>query len=225
MEITILGISSSPIKNSNTEAFLKEALKAAGEVEGVSTDIIPLAGKTISDCIHCNWCVSKQKEGKACSLEDDMVDIYPRVLAADGLVLSSPVYLARLSGMMAAFLDRLRCFLHGNHYHGVLQNKVGGALAVAWFRNAGPETTLQTLASAFLAFGMIYPGMATVSNCAWGAAGVSSKGGMGKFDPDVKLGVLDDEFGLRSARSVGKRVAEVAKILKSGQSLLKEKEK
>ena len=220
MEIKILGISSSPVKNSNTEAFLNESLKAAAKIEGVSTEIIPLAGKTINDCIHCNWCVSKQKEGKPCSIEDDMADIYQRVLEADGLLLSTPVYLARLSGIMAAFLDRLRCFLHGNHYHGVLQNKVGGALAVAWFRNAGLETTLQTLASAFSAFGMIFPGLATVSNCAWGAAGLSSEGGMGKFDPDIKLGVLNDDFGLRSARSVGKRVAEVSKIFKAGQESL-----
>ena len=43
---------------------------------------------------------------------------------------------------------------------------------------------------------------------------------MGKFDPKIKLGVLNDEFGLRSARSVGNRIAEVAMIVKAGEKAL-----
>ncbi len=220
MEIKILGISGSPIKNSNTEAFLAEALKAAETIAGVKTELIALAGKEIADCRHCNWCISKQEEGKPCGVNDDMTELFPKVLEADGLLVATPVYLGRLSGPSAAFLDRLRSFLHGKVYHGVLNNKVGGALAVAWFRNAGLETALQSIFLAYSAFGMIYPTMGTGSACAWGAPGLSSEGGMGKFDPKIKLGVLNDELGLRSARSVGKRVAEVAKIVKAGQESL-----
>jgi multimeric flavodoxin WrbA len=110
--------------------------------------------------------------------------------------------------------------LHGKVYRGVLRNKVGGALAVAWFRNAGLETALQSIFYAFSAFGMIFPTLGAGSACPWGATGLSSEGGMGKFDPKIKLGVLNDEFGLRSARSVGIRVAKVARIVKAGQESL-----
>jgi len=74
-----------------------------------------------------------------------MEDIYPLVLEADALLLASPVYVARLSGYMASFLDRLRVFAHGNHYKGRLTDKVGGALGVGWFRHGGLETTLLIL--------------------------------------------------------------------------------
>ena len=220
MEAKILGISGSSISNSNTEAFLAEALKAAESVDGISTELTTLAGKEIADCKHCNWCISKQEEGRPCGVDDDMTALFPKVLEADGLLVATPVYLGRLSSLTASFLDRLRACLHGKVYHGVLNNKVGGSLAVAWFRNAGLETTLQSVFYAYSAFGMIVPTLGTGSSCAWGATGLASEGGMGKFDPKIKLGVLNDEFGLRSARTMGKRVAEVAKIVKAGQQSL-----
>jgi len=220
MEIKILGISGSPIKNGNTEAFLGEALKAAEEIDGVKTEIVVLAGRTINDCRQCNWCISKQEKGKFCALDDDMTDLFPKVLKADGLLVATPVYLGRLSGLLATFLDRLRSCLHGKVYHNVLKDKVGGALAIAWFRNAGLETALQSILLAYSAFEMLFPSPGTGSSCAWGATGLSSEGGTGKFDPDVRLGVLNDELGLRSARTVGKRVAEVSKIIKAGKGLL-----
>ena len=220
MEIKVLGISGSPIRNSNTEAFLKEALEAAAGIKGVQTELLALSGKQISDCKHCNWCVSKQEEGKFCSQHDDMTELFPKVLAADGLLIATPVYLARLSGLLTAFLDRLRSCLHGRVYRGALANKVGGALAVAWYRNAGLETALQSIFFAYSAFGVIYPTLGSGSACAWGAPGLSSEGGCGRFDPQVRLGVLNDEFGLRSAQSVGRRVAEVAQMVKAGQQSL-----
>jgi len=153
MEIEILGICGSPIKRGNTEVFLKEALKAAEETGNVKVNFISLAGKDIKDCRHCNWCIRKQTEGKFCAQEDDMAEIFPQVVKADALMLATPVYVTRLSGYLACFLDRFRVFSWGNVYHGKLENKVGGALAVAWFRHTGAETTLLTIVSAFFSLG------------------------------------------------------------------------
>ena len=61
--IRILGVSGSPVKGGNTEAFLDKALTYAASFEDVSTQMVSLAEKKISDCIHCNWCVAKQREG------------------------------------------------------------------------------------------------------------------------------------------------------------------
>jgi len=220
MEIEILGISGSPIKNGNTVAFLQEALKAAEEIGGVTTSLLSLAGKRIDDCKQCNWCISKQEEGKYCALDDDMTEIFPTVLAADGILVATPVYLGRMSGHLAACLDRLRSCLHGKVYREMLIDKVGGALAVGWIRNGGLESALQSILIAFSAFGMIFPAPGMASTCAWGATGFSSEYGMGKFDPEERVGVLKDEFGLRSARSVGKRVAEVARIVRAGKKII-----
>ncbi len=135
MEINVLGICGSPIKGGNTEAFLKESLRAAEATGDVKAKLIALAGKDIRDCRHCNWCLRKQEEGKFCAQQDDMVEIYPELLKADALLLASPVYIGRLSGYMACFTDRLRVFAWGNVYRGKLGSKVGGALAVSWGRN------------------------------------------------------------------------------------------
>lgn len=222
MEIKIIGICGSPIKGGNTEAFLKEALKAAEETGGVTTELISLAGKDIRDCIHCNWCLSKQEEGKFCSLKDDVPEILAKVLEADGLLLATPVYSTRLSGYMACLLDRFRVFGHGNYYKGRLKNKVAGALAVCWYRNMGAETALLSLVSAFLVNDMIPVTPHLGLGAPLGAVGLSSYEGTGKFDPQDRLGILKDEYGLASARSLAQRMVEVIRLVKAGEVALKE---
>ena len=216
MEVKIIGICGSPINGGNTEVFLKEALKAAEDTGDVKTELITLADKEIRDCRHCNWCLTKQVEGKFCSQNDDMVAIYPKVLEADAILLASPVYIGRLSGYLACFIDRLRVFAFGNLYQGKLHNKVGGALSVGWFRNLGIETTLISILSVFMGLEMIPVGPHHGLGALGGAGGLSSESGTGKFDPKEKLGVLKDEYGLRGARSLGHRVAEITKLLKAG---------
>ena len=48
------------------------------------------------------------------------------------------------------------------------------------------------------------------------AGGLSTEHGLGKFDPQDKLGVLKNEYGLGKARSIGEYTAEIAKLLKAG---------
>lgn len=217
MEIRILGVCGSPIRQGNTEVFLEATLKAAREMEGVTTEAVSLSGKDISDCQHCNWCLTGQKPGHFCKQNDDMNGIYPLLVAADGLILASPVYFARLSGRMACFIDRLRAFAYGNYYRGHLRSKVGGALAVGWNRHGGVETTLLSLNLAFSSLGML-----TVHErgSSLGAGGVSSLDGTGKFTPDDKLTVLKDEYGLKSARRLARRMVELIRITKAGKEAL-----
>ncbi len=219
MEINVLGVSGSPIKEGNTEVFLSEALKTAEGLGNVSTELIRLAGKHISDCRHCNWCIAKQEEGRFCALQDDMLEIYPRMIEADALLLATPTYAGRLSGYMAAFLDRFRALVLGKHYRGALKGKVGGAMTVAWMRNAGPETTLLSVITPFLMWGMVVvsPGEGF---CQFGAVGLSSDGGTGRFDARERLGVLKDEVGMKSAHTLARRMVEMTLILKAGREAL-----
>ena len=218
MQIKVLGICGSPVKGGNTEAFLNECLKAAEAAGDVKTKLITLAGKDIKDCRHCNWCTRKQEENKFCAQQDDMQEIYMEMLGTDAVLLASPAYLGRLTGYMACMTDRLRGFLFGNIYGGRLRNKVGGALAVAWGRNTGLETTLLSLVSALFILEMIPVVPLHGPGSIFGAAGVSSEGGTGKFNREDKLGVLKDEYGLAGARGLGKRLVEVAWLLKVGEA-------
>lgn len=218
MSIRILGVCGSPVKGGNTEVFLSEALKTAEGLGDVATELVRLIEKRIGDCRHCNWCLSKQAEGTFCCIKDDMLEMYPKIIEADALLVATPTYAGRLSGYSAVFMDRFRALVLGKRYRGVLRNKVGAAMTVSWMRNAGPETALLSVATSYLMWGMVLasPGE---GGCEFGAVGVSSDGGSGRFVPEEKLGVLKDKLGMDSARALAKRTVELARIVKSGQEV------
>jgi len=216
--VKVVGICGSPIKGGNTEVFLDISLKAAAE-EGAQTTLLSVAGKELRDCTHCNWCVRNQREGKYCAIDDFMNEVYPEVLQADGIILASPAYISRLSGYLAMVCDRLRVFVHGNIGKHALKGKVGGALTVLWKRHSGAETTLLSLVQTFLILEM-YPVSPGMSLGAYGAVGLSSYGGTGRFDPEDKLAVLKDDFGLEGAKAVGREVVRLARLIKAGKEAL-----
>ena len=61
------------------------------------------------------------------------------MLEADAILLVAPVYIASLPGQMKTFIDRCRIFVHDFR----LRGKVAAPLTVAFFRNAGEDTTLK----------------------------------------------------------------------------------
>ena len=210
----ILGICGSPIKDSNTEVMLREALKPA-EGKGAKTEIFTVDGKRIEDCRQCNWCMAKQTESTYCAISDDMQTLFPKILEADALLVASPVYLARLSGHLARVLDRMRCLHHGKYYAGSLKHKVGAAIAVSWLRNAGIETTLMSVHWAFMTYRMVValPGPGS----GFGGAGLSSLSGTGDFNPKDRHQVLRDEYGLKTARETSENLVELAQIITAGK--------
>lgn len=208
----ILSISSSPIKNGNTETLLDHMMKTAKDF-GCDTQSVKLSGMNIKECIHCNSCIGKQKEHQYCILEDDAQPIFEMAQNSDILLLASPVYLMRTNARMAALLDRMRVFIFGNISGGKLKNKIGISAAVAWKRHGGFETTHLSHMYAFFNFDMLPVGCHN-SISPLGASVVSSKNGEGIFKKDVRLGILEDKAGLQSAEMIIKRAIEVSKSLK-----------
>ncbi|MBM3133224.1 MAG: flavodoxin family protein [Chloroflexi bacterium] len=215
-QMKVLGVCGSLVKGGNTEELLKYALQLA-QKEGVETRLVTLADKSIGDCVHCNWCLTRQKKGKYCTIKDDMASLYQPVMEADILFLASPVYLGRLTGPLANFLDRIRCVEFGNIYTNCLADKIGAAFAVTWGRNAGVETALMSITEAFLMLDIV-PCGAHMSP--FGAATVSSIHGTGEFDSQDKLQVLKDEWGLNTTRMVVKRALTLGRIMKAGKTSL-----
>jgi multimeric flavodoxin WrbA len=215
--LTIVGVCGSRIKDGNMEAFLAKALSHAGAQDGVRAELIPLHDKRIEGCTQCNWCVRKQSDGKFCVEEDGMSEIYPKLLDADGIILASPAHFGRLSGHLANMIDRLRVFVHGNVYKGALKNKVGGAMAVAYFRGGGVETTLQSINLLFLTVQMI---VASPSMSQQGAAAFTTRDGKGRFEKENRHIVLEDDYGVASAARLADRIIELARLVKAGQKAL-----
>jgi multimeric flavodoxin WrbA len=143
--------------------------------------------------------------------------LYPKLVEADGIIMASPAHFGRLSGLAADMIDRTRAFIHGKVYRLPLKNKVGGALAIAFFRGAGVETTLTTIDLFFLTHQMI---VATGGLYQLGAGAHSSREGKGTFEKEPRHIVLEDDYGVLSARMLADRVVELARIIKAGQQAL-----
>lgn len=209
----VLGIHSSPIKKGNTAYVLNYALEVASKTQGVSTEAVSLAGLSIADCLHCNWCITKQTPDKLCALTDDASPILQKIRGCDVLILASPVYFSRLSGTMACLIDRTRCFTFGKSGHLALKGKVGMALAVGWCRNLGMETTLASLHGAFLVHEMLAPSCHE-AGALYGAGVVSGQRDENFAYKREKLSAKDDREGLHSVKLLVGEALRVAKLLK-----------
>jgi multimeric flavodoxin WrbA len=216
-EVKILGVCGSPVRGGNVEALLERAIQSLDGDPAVHSEIITLAGGEVGDCVHCNWCLRKQEGARRCSLDDGMTAFYPRVEAADILVFATPVYFGRLSGHMAAFIDRMRVYVHGNVSAGLLRNKVGGSIAVAWFRMAGLEMALLSMNQFFYAVNMV---IASPDLGLQGGAAFSSLEGTGRREGEGRLLVLQDELGVASSASTVSRAVELARTIKAGTAAL-----
>jgi len=210
--LKLIAISSSPVKKGNTEHLTSHMLETAAQ-NGCSTESFYLSELKIEECLHCNACISKQKEGRYCVQEDDAQKIFEAAEKADIILLSSPVYHMRMNARMAAFTDRMRVFIFGNISGGKMKNKVGISAAVAWKRHGGFETT--HLSHMFVFFNLdMMPVGCHHSISPLGASAVSSRHGEGQFEREVRLGVLNDKAGLKSGEMLIKRAIEVATAMK-----------
>ena len=101
----VIGICGSPRKG-NTEWMLRKLLEGVAKV-GAETELILLREKNIKGCDGCLSCEAGGKQRKGiCTIHDDMQEIYPKLMEADGLALGTPVYFEMLSGLLKNFIDR-----------------------------------------------------------------------------------------------------------------------
>ena len=115
----ILAICGSPRKG-NTEFMLNKVLEGAGDVE---KELILLRNLDIKPCTGCDICYN---EGKPCPIEDDMKQLYEKLLKADVIVFGSPNYFKNVSGLMKNFIDRTNAIVEPPR----LKNKKAGIVCV-----------------------------------------------------------------------------------------------
>jgi NAD(P)H dehydrogenase (quinone) len=120
--------------------------------------------------------------------------------SADAVIVGSPVYFANMSGEVKTFLDNWS-LKFGLFQDRKMRNKVGAAFATGAAVSAGKEFTILGILAAMLNNQMI-----VVS----GGGGFGASATTGPDSPGI------DEKELASARDLGRRVAEVAAIVKRG---------
>ena len=111
----IVGIQSSPRgKNSNTLKLLNAALDGAAE-DGAEVEIIDVAKLKIQYCNACNSC----QETGVCSIQkDDFNAVLEKLLAADGIIWSSPNYINNITAQLKTLFDRSPLIIHEQLFEG-----------------------------------------------------------------------------------------------------------
>jgi len=101
----VLGILGSPRVGGNSDILLEQALKGAREA-GAEVEKIILSQKKISGCLDCEKC----NEKGVCAIKDDMIEIHKKILEANAIIHSVPVYFWSMTSQMKAYLDRWCAF-------------------------------------------------------------------------------------------------------------------
>ena len=102
MSKNILIFSSSPRKGANSDLLCDQFAKGAQEA-GHKPEKIVLKDKKINYCTGCCTCFNK---GKFCTQKDDMAGILEKMIAADVIVMATPVYFYTMCGQMKTLIDR-----------------------------------------------------------------------------------------------------------------------
>ena len=133
------------------------------------------------------------------SVEEVTADL---LFGSDALVVGSPVYWSNMSGEVKTFFDRWQ-FEFGVFPEFKMRNKVGAAFATGGQVSSGKEVTMLTILAAMLGNQMV-----VVSDGGAFGASATTEGGSPGINEQEKA----------EARALGKRVAEVAWVVKRGES-------
>jgi multimeric flavodoxin WrbA len=128
--VRVLAISSCPRLDGNSR-LLAEAVLVGAAAAGHDCELIDLAGRMTGLLRDCRAC--RGPDGR-CTIDDDYEEIFlERLLAADAVVLATPLYWYGVSGALKTFIDRIFCFIAAS-YPGneeVRERLVGKRLVVA----------------------------------------------------------------------------------------------
>ncbi|NTU59025.1 MAG: flavodoxin family protein [Chlorobiaceae bacterium] len=99
---SLLVISSSPRKGGNSDLLCDQFVSGAKEA-GHQVEKIFLKNKQINYCTGCGSCFNGSK---SCPQKDDMAEILEKMIAAEVIVMATPVYFYTMCGQMKTFIDR-----------------------------------------------------------------------------------------------------------------------
>ncbi|MCK5298571.1 MAG: flavodoxin family protein [Candidatus Heimdallarchaeota archaeon] len=120
----VLIFNGSPRRNGNTSTLIKECVRAINK-SGKEAEIFFLNDMTIKPCQFCDWCIDNNV--LSCVEEDDMHELYPKLLESDVIIFAAPIFWFNVSAQMKIFIDRLYAF-HGKGGFPLTQKKIGTIL-------------------------------------------------------------------------------------------------
>ncbi|MFH1740272.1 MAG: flavodoxin family protein [bacterium] len=181
----ILGVVGSPRRNGNTHILVSKIIEGAVE-RGAEAEILFLNDLRIQECDGCHACW----KGKECSKNDDMNNIYPKIVESDAIVFGTPVYWYGPTALMKGFVDR---FVYFNCPENRAKIKGKSAIVAVPFEEENLETAALLLA--FFEKCLSYLQMDFAAKIA--VPGVTRKGE-----------ILEKETRLKEAYELGRNLAE-----------------
>ena len=113
----VLGVSGSPIKDSNTDRAVRVVLDATS----IEAEFIKLSDYDFAPCKASLGCVKTNR----CVIKDDGILLAEKAKAADALVIGGFTPYSSLDSRTKAFMERLYPL---RHQHGYMSGKPGGAV-------------------------------------------------------------------------------------------------
>ncbi|MGZ4953414.1 MAG: flavodoxin family protein [Halobacteriota archaeon] len=102
MSKKVLILSASPRRGGNSDLLCDQFMRGAQE-SGHQVEKIFLRDNEINFCLACDACRSNESN---CVQQDDMAEILNKMMAADVIVMATPVYFYTMSGQMKTLIDR-----------------------------------------------------------------------------------------------------------------------
>jgi len=146
----VLAINGSPRKEGNTCEMLRTVLAVCKEA-GHEVELYQAGGRGVHGCLACNMCGTHK--GK-CAVDDWVNELYPKMKAADAIVIGSPTYFSDLTAETKALIDRTGYMSRRDD--SAFSRKIGAAVTAV--RRAGGIHTLDSIQHMFLICDMIIPG-------------------------------------------------------------------
>ena len=188
----VLLINGSPRRNGCTFTALSEVEKTLHR-EGIETELVQLGAKAVQGCIACGRCKTLGR----CVFDDLVNETAPKLEAADGLVVGSPVYYASANGSLIAFLDRL-------FYSTPFDKTMKAGAAVLSCRRGGASASFDELNKYFT-----ISGMPVVSSQYWNSVHGNTPEEVGQ-----------DLEGMQIMRTLGRNMAFLVKSIALGREKL-----
>ena len=141
--MNVLGIMRSPRIKGNTDLLLDEALRGARE-QGAGVEKVVVDKLAITPCKEYYGCL---RDGN-CVIKDDMDAVYRQLLAADAVIIASPIFFYTISAQLMPLISRCQSLWARRYVLKTMDvpEKKGVFIAVGATRGAklfdGPKLTM-----------------------------------------------------------------------------------
>ena len=190
-KLKVVAFSGSARKDGNTAILVRKVFEEL-EKEGISTELVQLAGRPVHGCIACYKCFANKD--KRCAVTSDIInDCIGKMVEADAIIMASPTYFADASPEIMALVGRAGMVARANDH--MFKRKPGAAVVAV--RRAGAAHAFDSLNHFFTISQMII-----VGSLYWNI-------GIGREPGEV----AKDEEGMKTMSVLGQNLAWVLKKL------------